>query len=197
MKHQIKKPQFFCPSKPLGLQDHGLWCDSYNAYLETQSISVFSLFFFFFLLLLLLFIGCFLFLIFVFIPNICGQDIASEAMKALTSHGEGGMSCSTRENFLVNITKFYFNTHNVGPIMYLSLKVVMRSYQANPWELSTHWLVVRHRKGSINVIYYYYCWYYQLLITSHWEKTADACIAFPKVWMGWFGANSTRPREAL
>lgn len=92
----------------------------------------FLCFFFFFLLLLLLFIGCFLFLIFVFIPNICGQDIASEAMKALTSHGEGGMSCSTRENFLVNITKFYFNTHNVGPIMYLSLKVVMRSYQANP-----------------------------------------------------------------
>ena len=82
-----------------------------------------SLFFF----LLLLFIGCFLLLISVFIPNICGQGIASEEMKALTSHGEGGMRCSTMENFLVNTTKFYFNTRNVGPIMYLSLKVVMRS----------------------------------------------------------------------
>lgn len=79
---------------------------------------VFSVFFFF--LLLLLFVGCFLFLIFVFIPNICEQGIASEAMKALTSHGEGGMWCSTRENFLVNIIKFYFTTRNVGPIMYLS-----------------------------------------------------------------------------
>ena len=92
-----------------------------------QFLCFLCFFFFLLLLLLLLFIGCFLVLISVFIPNICGQGIASEEMKALTSHGKGGMRCSTMENFLVNTTKFYFNTRNVGPIMYLSLKVVMRS----------------------------------------------------------------------